>query len=98
MADAPLTTTQVRDAGLADWRQLLGRLKARFRTGDFATGLALVNRIGELAEAANHHPDVQLTYPDVIVTLTSHDAGGITARDVDLAKVMDAAAQQFGVK
>lgn len=86
MADALLTTTQVHDAGLADWRQLLGRLKARFRTGDFATGLALVNRIGELAEAANHHPDVQLTYPDVIVTLTSHDAGGITDRDVDLAR------------
>ena len=86
MADAQdrLTPTQVRDAGLTDWRQLAGRLKARFRTGDFAAGLALVNRIGAVAEAANHHPDVQLTYTDVIVTLSSHDVGGLTQLELGL--------------
>lgn len=73
-----LSSTQVRDASLADWRQILGRIKARFRTGDFRTGLALVNKIGAAAEAANHHPDIQLTYSDVIVTLASHDVRGIT--------------------
>lgn len=57
-----LTEIQVREAGIEDWRQILGRIKARFRTGDFATGLALVNMVGEVAEAANHHPDVTLTY------------------------------------
>ena len=41
-----LSPTQVRDASLADWRQILGRIQARFRTGDFRTGLALVNKIG----------------------------------------------------
>lgn len=99
MADAPqtLTTTQVLEAGLADWRQILSQVKARFRTGDFATGLALVNRIGELAQAANHHPDVQLTYTDVVVALTSHDAGGITERDVDLARQVSAAAAELGI-
>jgi 4a-hydroxytetrahydrobiopterin dehydratase len=47
------SATQVRDASLADWRQILGRIEPRFRTGDFRTGLALVNKIGAGAEAAN---------------------------------------------
>lgn len=100
MTDAleTMTATQVRDAGLADWRQLVGLIKARFATGDFATGLALVNRIGAAAEAANHHPDVQLTYPAVTVSLTSHDAGGITSRDIDLARQISAIAAELGVR
>lgn len=92
-----LTATQVREANLADWRQILGRIKARFRTRDFATGLELVTRIGSAAEAANHHPDIQLTYTDVIVTLTSHDAGGITRRDLDLARQISSHAAELGV-
>ena len=92
-----LTATQVRDAGIADWRQILGRLKARFRTGDFTTGLALVNKIGEAAEAADHHPDMQLTYSDVIVTLSSHDVGGITSRDLELARQISTHAAELGI-
>ena len=92
-----LSATQVRDAGLADWRQILGRIRARFRTGDFRTGLALVDRIGAEAEAANHHPDVQLTYSDVIVTLVSHDVGGITSRDLDLARRISGHAAELGI-
>jgi 4a-hydroxytetrahydrobiopterin dehydratase len=92
-----MTATQVREAGLLDWRQILGRLKARFRTGDFATGLALVNRIGADAEDANHHPDIQLTYSDVLVTLSSHDVGGITSRDLDLARRISHHAAELGV-
>jgi 4a-hydroxytetrahydrobiopterin dehydratase len=92
-----LTATQVREADLADWRQILGPIKARFRTGDFATGLALVNKIGAAAEAANHHPDIQLTYSDVIVTLTSHDVGGITSRDLDLARQISTHAAELGI-
>jgi 4a-hydroxytetrahydrobiopterin dehydratase len=92
-----LSETQVRDAGLADWRQILGRLKARFRTGDFRTGLALVNKIGAAAEAANHHPDIHLTYSDVIVTLASHDVRGITSRDLDLARLISSHAAELGI-
>lgn len=92
-----LSATQVRDAGLADWRQILGRIKARFRTGDFRTGLALVNKIGAAAEAANHHPDIQLTYRDVIVTLSSHDVGGLTSRDLDLARQISGHAAELSV-
>jgi 4a-hydroxytetrahydrobiopterin dehydratase len=92
-----LSAMQVRDASLADWRQILGRIKARFRTGDFGTGLALVNKIGAAAEAANHHPDIQLTYADVIVTLSSHDVGGITSRDLDLARQISSHAAALGI-
>ena len=92
-----LTAAYVRDAGLADWRQILGRIKARFRTGNFATGLTLVDRIGAAAEAANHHPDIQLTYTDVIVTLSSHDVRGITSRDLDLAGEISRIAAELGV-
>ena len=92
-----LSATQVGDAGLADWRQILGRIKARFRTGDFRTGLALVNRIGASSEAANHHPDIQLTYSEVIVTLVSHDVRGITSRDLDLARQISSHAADLGI-
>jgi 4a-hydroxytetrahydrobiopterin dehydratase len=95
---ATLTAEQVRQAGIDDWRQILGRIKARFRTGDFATGLALVNAIGEAAEAANHHPDITLTYTDVIVALSSHDVHGITRRDLDLARRVSARAAELGIE
>jgi 4a-hydroxytetrahydrobiopterin dehydratase len=92
-----LSASQVSEAGPPDWRQILGRLKARFRTGDFRTGLALVNKIGASAEAADHHPDIQLTYSDVIVTLTSHDVGGITSRDLELARQINSHAAELGI-
>ncbi|MDR7253466.1 4a-hydroxytetrahydrobiopterin dehydratase [Nocardioides sp. BE266] len=93
---ARLTHDDILAAGLDDWRKVLNRLKARFRTGDFATGVALVDRIGAAADEANHHPDVQLTYPEVIVTLSSHDVGGITSRDLDLARRISGFAAELG--
>ncbi|MHA7240265.1 4a-hydroxytetrahydrobiopterin dehydratase [Arthrobacter sp. TMS1-12-1] len=92
-----LTTQQLLDAGLDDWRKLARALHARFVTGDFATGLALVTAIGELAEQAGHHPDVVLTYPHVDVTLLSHDASGVTERDVDLARRISWIAGERGI-
>lgn len=91
-----LTSAQVRDADLDDWRHLLTGIRARFRTGDFATGLALVDRIGAAAEEADHHPDISLTYPEVIVTLSSHDVGGVTSRDIDLARRISGFAAEVG--
>ncbi|CAM3546449.1 4a-hydroxytetrahydrobiopterin dehydratase [Nocardioides zeicaulis] len=94
-----LTADEVREApGLDDWRHLLRGIRARFRTGDFATGLALVDRIGAAAEEADHHPDISLTYPEVIVTLASHDVGGITSRDLDLARRISGFAAEAGVE
>lgn len=83
---------------LDDWRWLLGGLHARFKTGDFATGLRLVEEIGAAAEEANHHPDVDLRYPFVQVSLRSHDVGGVTQRDVRLAREIGEAAGRLGAK
>jgi 4a-hydroxytetrahydrobiopterin dehydratase len=93
-----LSFADVEAADLPDWRRLFDTLRARYRTGDFATGLQLVTRIGELAEAANHHPDVDLRYPTVAVVLWSHDAGGVTSRDVELARHISQMAADLGVE
>jgi 4a-hydroxytetrahydrobiopterin dehydratase len=84
--DQLLSLRDVEAEGLSDWRLLFSALHARFRTRSFATGLELVNRIGEEAEAMNHHPDLDLRYPHLNVRLTSHDSGGVTARDIRLAR------------
>ena len=99
MTDDPktrLTAQDVEAEGLADWRILFRTLHARFETGSFATGLELVNRIGAAAEERNHHPDVDLSYPRVDVRLTSHDTGGVTRRDVELARTISAFAAELG--
>lgn len=87
-----LTEDQIAAAGLEGWRVEDKALVASYATGDFATGLRLVNEVGEAAEAADHHPDLTLTYPSVRVLLTSHDVGGITQRDLDLAARVSAIA------
>lgn len=91
-----LTGHDVEAELLSDWRMMFDQLHARFATGDFATGLRLVAAIGEAAEAANHHPDVELTYAAVVVRLASHDVGGVTLRDVRLAREISDAAGRLG--
>jgi 4a-hydroxytetrahydrobiopterin dehydratase len=92
-----LTYTQVKDAGLTDWRMLVGSLHARFATGGFAAGLALADRIGAAADEANHHPDLDLRYPYLGVRLVSHDVGGVTERDVRMARRISEIAAELGV-
>jgi 4a-hydroxytetrahydrobiopterin dehydratase len=84
-------------AGVEDWRVLFGGewACAHFRTGSFGVGVALVQAIGELAAAANHHPDVDLRYDGVTVRLFSHDVGGLSNRDVELARQISAAARKL---
>jgi 4a-hydroxytetrahydrobiopterin dehydratase len=81
-----LTGDQVADAELTGWTNLYGVLQTRVSTSDFATGLALVNAIGAAAEQLDHHPDLDLRYGHVDIRLSSHDAGGLTGRDVRLAR------------
>ncbi|MFZ1411004.1 MAG: VOC family protein [Micropruina sp.] len=84
-------------SGLEDWRRMLGVLRAHFVCRDFATGLALVNRIGEVAEALNHHPDVDLSSRFVTVSVATHRAKGLTEKDVEFARRVSAAASDLGV-
>lgn len=92
-----LSASAVGEAGLADWIHVDDTLAARFRSKTFAAGLELVNRIGAAAEAADHHPGISLTYAAVDVTLSSHDVGGITSRDIRLARAISAHAAELGI-
>jgi 4a-hydroxytetrahydrobiopterin dehydratase len=93
-----LSFAEVEAAGLTDWRQLFEALRTRFKTGGFNQGLELVTRIAELADEADHHPDVDLCYPHVNVAIFSHDVFAVTARDIDLARAISAAAAELGIE
>lgn len=93
-----LTGQEIADAGLGGWANLLGGLQTRIVTGDFATGLAVVNSIGAAAEDMNHHPDIALRYGHVDVRLSSHDAHGITERDVRLARTINGIVAEAGLE
>jgi 4a-hydroxytetrahydrobiopterin dehydratase len=97
MSTTILTTAQIEAAGVTDWRWHVDSLHTRFTTGNFVKGLELVNKIGAAAESANHHPDLDLRYPHVDVHLSSHDAGGVTQRDVDLARKISMIAGDLGI-
>jgi 4a-hydroxytetrahydrobiopterin dehydratase len=73
------------------WEQVGVEIRRTYRLGDFRQALAFVNRVGELAERAGHHPDIDIRYNTVTLALTTHDAGGLSAKDFDLARAIDAA-------
>jgi 4a-hydroxytetrahydrobiopterin dehydratase len=85
-------------AGLAEWRFLLGRIEAVFVAESFAEATAFINQVAEAADAANHHPDVDLRYPGrVHVALTTHAVDGLTTADVDLAATISSLAATAGL-
>ena len=78
--------------GLTAWKLEDGWLRRKYTTGGWPITLMLVNAIGYVAEAANHHPDLAVTWAKVWVKLKTHSAGGITDKDFELATRIDAAA------
>ena len=72
-------------AGLDGWRAEDGSLKRRFEFANFAEALAQVNRIGAIAEELDHHPDITFGWGYAEVLTTTHDRGGITPVDIELA-------------
>ena len=71
---------------LAGWKVESGELVRTFQFPDFRASLRFVNSVGELAENAGHHPDIDIRYNKVRLALVTHDAGGISAKDFDLAQ------------
>jgi len=67
------------------WSEVDGALQREFEFSNFAEALAFVNRVGELAEAENHHPDIELGWGRVILRWRSHSADAITDRDREMA-------------
>lgn len=79
MVDTGFVTTET-------WTEVDGALERTFELPSFVEALAFVNRVGELAEAENHHPDIAIHYRQVTLRWWTHTAGGITDRDRDLAE------------
>jgi 4a-hydroxytetrahydrobiopterin dehydratase len=97
MSDS-ISPREFREAeGTEDWRVVGDGARAYFTTGSFLAGAAFVAAIADLADAANHHPDVDLRYAGVAVRLNSHDVGDISERDVALARRISGAARELGV-
>jgi 4a-hydroxytetrahydrobiopterin dehydratase len=76
-------------AGL-QWAREGDALVKVVQLADFAGALAWVNRVGELAESRQHHPDIAISWNKVTLTLSTHSAGGLTQLDLDLAAAIDA--------
>lgn len=76
---------QSRLTQLSGWQIESGELVRTFEFKDFVAALAFVNKVGELAEKAGHHPDIDIRYNRVRLALVTHSAGGLTGKDFDLA-------------
>jgi len=74
---------------LQGWAFSRGALRCEFRFESFKTALAFVVRVGEMAEKANHHPDIDIRYSLVRLALSTHDVSGISDRDFALAAAID---------
>ena len=89
LLDSEEITRQLQD--LPDWKldpgakEEGGQVAADFTFGDFGEAMVFVNRVAELAEDANHHPDIDIRWNKVHLVLTSHDSGGLTQRDIEMA-------------
>ncbi len=68
-----------------DWALQGGALRKTYGFSDFRAAMAFVNRVADAAEAADHHPDIDIRYNKVTLELVTHDAGGLTHRDIALA-------------
>jgi 4a-hydroxytetrahydrobiopterin dehydratase len=85
--------------GLSGWSEMGGReaIAKTFVFKDFNEAFGFMSRVALVAEKSDHHPEWRNVYKTVEVVLATHDAGGVTALDTELAKAMNAIARQLGV-
>lgn len=90
MADLLSDIAIQRELGsLTGWARRADVLTRQYSFRNFSESMAFVNRVADFAEAANHHPDIDIRYSKVTLSLSSHDSGGITQKDIDLARAID---------
>jgi 4a-hydroxytetrahydrobiopterin dehydratase len=82
-------------AALPDWKPVDKAIRAEYQFKDFVTAIAFVNRVAELAESAWHHPDITIRWNRVLLTLSTHDQGGVTEKDLALAQQIHEASARF---
>jgi 4a-hydroxytetrahydrobiopterin dehydratase len=89
MGDYVKVSSSEAQAALADWRVLFRGVETTFKAASFEGAAAFVEQIAAAAEAADHHPDVDVRYPDLVhVSLITHATRGLTTRDIELAKTI----------
>ena len=95
---ALLTDEEVRAqlAGLPGWELGGGAIRKEYVFTGFRAAIGFIDRLAEVAIAARHHPDLENHYNKVVVSLTSHDAGGVTGADLALARAIEAVAEPAG--
>ncbi|MEM8673375.1 MAG: 4a-hydroxytetrahydrobiopterin dehydratase [Cyanobacteria bacterium P01_G01_bin.67] len=86
----PLTQTEIdqKIQAIPQWQQEQQTITRTFKFKNFVEAITFVNQLVEPAEAAGHHPDLAISYNKVTVSLTTHDAGGLTQMDFDLAQTI----------
>ena len=87
----PLSDGAIEEAlsGLDGWSREGETIVRDFQFADFVDALGFIAKVGMLAERANHHPELSNVYNRVRIALSTHDAGGITQNDIDLAREID---------
>ena len=88
---ATLSDDEIRTAleALPGWERVEDAITREYRLDGFAGAIAFVVRLSYAAEAANHHPDLDIRYDKVRITLSTHSEGGVTAKDLDLARAIE---------
>jgi 4a-hydroxytetrahydrobiopterin dehydratase len=81
---------------LPGWSRRGDVITKTFQFRDFLTGIDFVASVAKAANAADHHPDIDIRYTKVICALSTHSAGGITQKDLDMAKKIDQAQEKIG--
>ena len=86
-----LTEEEARErmAGLDGWKLKEDKIKKYYKFADFAGALAFVNKVGEIAERLDHHPDIKFGWGYAKVKTTTHDRDGVTDFDIELARQID---------
>ncbi|MCZ4520755.1 4a-hydroxytetrahydrobiopterin dehydratase [Rhodococcus ruber] len=84
-----LTDRDIDDAQLADWTVQEKSLTRTVELASFPAAIEVVNRVADAAEEADHHPDIDIRWRTLTFTLSTHSAGGLTQKDVDLARRID---------
>ena len=93
-----LTSEQFHESpGVEEWHVSAIIASASFKVQSFARGVRFVSIVRTLADAANHHPDVDLRYSFVVIRLTTHEIHALSERDATLARHISAAARELGI-
>lgn len=89
MAELTAAELDIALRDLPNWQLEDGKLVRDNTFPNFATAMVFVNKVADLAESTNHHPDIDVRYNRVRLALISHDSGGLTRRDINLATRID---------